>query len=158
MFPKAVQNLIEAYGMDMAFCEEQQKSTVNKRLLGVAELRFKWNLVMIGVDPHLVDLLTTEQLVHLIGRDISPDDVAKVLLKTQPIYNKTAVGWCMKGLDELWYRRCKLWWDIGILPCNGDRELIRRWIRSSSYWRATQEFCVEVHEYVEKIDDYLIGP
>ena len=141
MLPKCIQNLIETYAMDMSLHEELSKTKINKRLLREAD-----SIFFTEIDP-----IFTE------GR-MSIEKLVQTLDNVRPKWDKTAAGWCLERLEDMYLKRCQLWWGIGIQEFCGDRQLIGQWIDASAFWQTANHFIEQLMEYEETRDDYLIGP
>ena len=162
-FSKDIQNLIEAYAMDMALCEESQKTKINGQSIRNCDAEFCVELMDLGFGFNSLYKSTPEQLCKALilmsyTGSIDTEALVKILLKTESFWHGRSGWWCMKKLEETFNKRCKIWSDIGIDSVGGDRELIRKWIRASRYLKATQYFAFEMFEYEETKDDWLIGP
>ena len=166
MFPTEIRRIIETYGMDMALHEEMNKIKINKKLLHDADAEFTLNLFNIGInfgdvydlnylDANIVAFTLRENQLRGV---LDQEDIVKALINTEPHWSRTTAGWCMNHLEKMFYKRCQLWWNIGISEYWGDRELIGKCIAASAYMTTTQEFGWEMSEYQQTLDDYLIGP
>ena len=156
--------MIEAYGMDMALCEELQKTKINRQSIRNGDAEFCVGLIThMGFGFRTLYNSTPKQLsgtLLLMDYEASLDlnELMNILWKTGAYWEKSTGGWCMKKLEEMFHKRCKIWWDIGIDEYWGDRVLIGKWIRASRYMVVGQSFAAEMFDYEETRDDYLIGP
>ena len=161
MLPKAIRNLIEAYGMDMALCEELQKTKLNRQAIRNGDAEFCVGMITrMGFGFQSLYKATPEELgSRLYEMDfkgtLDLNKLLKIWWKTNVYWEKHTGGWCMKKLEEIFDKRCKIWNDIGINQYWGDRKLIGKWIAASKFMVVGQYFACEVSSFH---DDQLIGP
>ena len=165
MFPKAIQNIIETYAMDMALCEEMEKIKIKSNIRRLGDITFlvklmeKTHIDLISLDNADSTLLVHAMLQMVLDGSLRMEEVVQVINESSHDWNVSPAGWCVNNLEDMYYKRCLLWEKIGIEQYWADRRLIRKWIKASKYLKATQYFCFELMEHEEKtIDDYLIGP
>ena len=163
LLPTVVRKIIEAYGMDMALCEELQKTKVHGQSIRDGDAEFCVPLIELGFTFSMLYKSKPQQLCEILTRMsytgfLDTEALVKLLLKTESFWHGRSGWWCMNKLEEIFTKRCKIWSDIGIDSVGGDRELIRKWINASRYLKATQCFAFDVYMYEETKDDWLIGP
>ena len=142
MFPKAVENLIEAYALDMGLFEELQK------------LKFKKNIIRTGDEDLFVE---TMMLLSHNGR-VDTTDMLRILPVLYKDFWKTTAGWLYCKLHELYERRCKIWEDVGLFQTHFCDFFLDKFEENSQLLRMWTKHRSEIYRQQEQSDDYLIGP
>ena len=164
MFPKDVQNIIEAYGLDMGLCDETSSRKLPSDILRRSDTVF---IVKVMERTHLdyfaLENLDTDTfslyLLRAVQRGLlEEEEVLNMINESMPHWDRTAAAWCFNNFEAIYLRRCQFWWNIGIEVYWGDREIIKQYLKKSKLLQAGQHFAFELFELEETKDDYLIGP
>ena len=149
MFPKAVQNIIEAYSEDMSILE------------GLQKIKFRqW-------------VIDTGDETFLLYEDLN---ILEALHKSEKAFWKSPAGWLRSELFSIEKKRMTLWYDIGFqigfyfpfsnklrsmseyLSCYEENQYSLYDYRQRNYWWLFDKHNRDIVTVFDKNNDYLIGP
>ena len=109
IFPKAIQNLIEAYGEDMSILEELQKLKHNNQyLIQLGDAKFLSSTITFFMER----VHDRPRLLNTIIMD--------TLLVAKEHFQKSPAGWVYRKIDKMEWRRLMLWVDCNMLTEDWD--------------------------------------
>ena len=159
MLPVAIRNLIEAYGMDMAYLDEMNQLVLKSSVMEKIDRKFAIKIIM--QYPDLFEHFDPQEplkfafaLVFLEERGLIDIECICEALEKCDNYRKTDVsGWVLDKMDYLYDKRIQVWKDVGY------RVVVMRGLWSDIYLvhslflYMAREFCDEFYYYLVEKED-----
>ena len=169
MFPQDVQNLIEAYAMDMAIYEELRKTKVNYNIVKRIDGIFYEELSsLMPFCYHAWSEKTPKELADIFQEmHIDNEYILTILMHTCfhiqfDFWDDQTGDWCLSKLCQMEGKRRQIWNDIGICCCDfeetaGNEQFIKKWVDASKYLTIDDSFDTQFMTYIKTQSGYSSG-